>query len=47
MKKKININKLLSAKQNKEQFVTRFQEMFLIKYIYTLNTSRFLSYVLI
>ena len=30
-KKKININKLLPAKQCKEQLITRLQEMFLIK----------------
>lgn len=46
-KKKININKLLSAKQSKEQFITKFQEMFLIKNICTSNTFHFLSYVLI
>ena len=46
-KKKININKLLSAKQSKEQFITRLQEMFLIKKIYISNISRLLPHILI
>ncbi len=46
-KKKININKLLPAKQCKEQLITRLQEMFLIKNIYISNISRLLPHILI